>query len=152
MSVLFALLLVSAPQPQVPAVAEPSARADHLALHVADVDRSVAFYKRTFGLAELAAPVSGPRWLSLGGTMALHIIGGRIAPVPTDKYVHFAISVRDFAGLIARLKADEVTYGDFPGTAGTINRVRSDGAQQIFLQDPDGYWIEVNDLLETTGR
>ena len=24
-------------------------------------------------------------------------------------------------------------------------QVRSDGVRQIFIQDPDGYWIEVND-------
>ena len=26
--------------------------------------------------------------------------------------------------------------------------VRFDGVKQIFIQDPDGYWIEINDALK----
>jgi hypothetical protein len=27
-------------------------------------------------------------------------------------------------------------------------QVRSDGVRHIFVQDPDGYWIEINDSLK----
>lgn len=27
-------------------------------------------------------------------------------------------------------------------------QTRPDGVQQIFVQDPDGYWIEINDALK----
>ena len=40
-----------------------------------------------------------------------------------------------------------VTYSDWPGTPNTIN-IRADGIKQIFFQDPDGYWIEVNNVAQ----
>jgi 2-keto-4-pentenoate hydratase/2-oxohepta-3-ene-1,7-dioic acid hydratase in catechol pathway len=39
-------------------------------------------------------------------------------------------------------------WTDILGTPGAINNSRTDGIRQIFLQDPDGYWIEVNDALK----
>jgi len=82
---LAALFLLSAvvtqplPSPMSPS---PSARADHLALHVADLDRSVAFYTRYFGLQPMqaAARISTIRWLQ-AGSFELHLIGGRTKPV-----------------------------------------------------------------------
>jgi lactoylglutathione lyase len=29
-----------------------------------------------------------------------------------------------------------------------VPQVRSDGVKQIFVQDPDGYWIEINDAAK----
>lgn len=33
------------------------------------------------------------------------------------------------------------------GHVGRIGSAQSDGLRQIFLQDPDGYWLEVNGTL-----
>ena len=41
----------------------------------------------------------------------------------------------------------KITYSDWPGTPGKIN-VRADGIKQVFFQDPDGYWIEVNSVVK----
>lgn len=139
-------LMLAVPMPQAAVAARPSARFDHLALHVADVDRSAEFYRRLFGLAELKSPIAGPRWLSLGGGAALHLIGGRTTPVADDRTVHLALAVPDFDAMLTRLRAAGVPFGNFLGQEGAINRVRSDGARQIFVRDPDGYWIEINDV------
>ena len=37
----------------------------------------------------------------------------------------------------------KIVYSDWPGKSNTVN-VRPDGVKQIYLQDPDNYWIEVN--------
>jgi len=37
----------------------------------------------------------------------------------------------------------KIAYSDWQGKPNTIN-ARADGIKQIYLQDPDGYWIEVN--------
>jgi catechol 2,3-dioxygenase-like lactoylglutathione lyase family enzyme len=134
------------------AEAPPAAttRFDHLALHVADLEKSAAFYQRMFGLKELPASVSGLRWLSLGGTLALHLIPGRTGTVVDDRSVHLALTVTDFDGVLARLRADNVPFGDFAGNPGAINRTRADRVRQIYLRDPDGYWIEVNDVAMPT--
>ena len=39
----------------------------------------------------------------------------------------------------------KIIYSDWPGNSNKIN-IRADGIKQIFFQDPDGYWIEVNSL------
>ena len=40
-----------------------------------------------------------------------------------------------------------IEYSDFPGNLNKIN-IRPDGITQVFFQDPDGYWIEVNSINE----
>ena len=140
-----ALLLALASPVAAEAPPEQPARMDHVALQVADLARSVAFYQRIFGFAEIEAPVEGPRWLSVGGALALHLLPGRTEPVRDNRYVHLAFTVQDFDAMVGRLVADKVAFGDFAGNPGAINRVRGDGVRQVFLRDPDGYWIEVND-------
>lgn len=144
MSIYAFLLLLAAPT-AAPSIEEPSARFDHIALHVADVEKSVAFYRRIFGLVELPVPVIGPRWLSLGNSAALHLIPGRQIAVADYRYVHLALAVDGFDAMLERLRSDDIPFGDFAGNIGAVNRVRGDGVRQIFLRDPDGYWIEVND-------
>jgi lactoylglutathione lyase len=121
---------------------------DHLALHVADVDASVEFYSGVFGLQEVPAAAKGRRWLSLGGGVTLHLLRGRTEPVPDDRSVHFALASDDLEPILQRLRERRVTWFDFAGQPGAVSTARSDGVRQIFLRDPDGYWIEVNDALE----
>ena len=120
---------------------------DHTALHVADLGRSVAFYERLFGLEEIAAPGDPAviRWLSLGGTDQLHLIHYGDGFVEPTKAVHFALRVSDLDALVARVQQMDVPYSDWPGVAGAVS-TRGDGIRQIYVQDPDGYWIEVNDV------
>jgi hypothetical protein len=49
--------------------------------------------------------------------------------------------MKDF---IANLENYKVACEDWPGEQGQIT-IRPDGIQQIYLKDPDGYWIEIND-------
>jgi lactoylglutathione lyase len=44
---------------------------------------------------------------------------------------------------IANLNKNKVPYSDWPGNPNKIT-TRPDGIQQIYFQDPDGYWIEIN--------
>jgi lactoylglutathione lyase len=141
---------IAAPGP-VPGAAPAAARGDHVAIAVADVDASAAFYRRWFGLAELRSPVAGPRWLDLGGGMALHLFPGRRARVGEERRTHLALAVADFDAFVARLTAERVPFVDFTGRAATIQTIRGDGVRQIFIRDPDGYWIEVNDAAARRG-
>ena len=47
---------------------------------------------------------------------------------------------------IEAISAAGIAYENWPGTSDTTN-VRPDGVTQIYFQDPDGYWIEVNDAV-----
>jgi catechol 2,3-dioxygenase-like lactoylglutathione lyase family enzyme len=119
---------------------------------VADLDASVAFYSGVFGLKEIPAAAKGRRWLSLGKGVALHLLGGRSQPVIDDRSVHLALTTADLEPILQRLKERRIAWSDFAGAAGAVSTGRSDGVKQIFLRDPDGYWIEVNDALKNTAK
>jgi lactoylglutathione lyase len=125
---------------------------NHVALNVADLDVSVAFYSDVFGLEEIPAAAKGRRWMSLGKGIELHLLGGRTAPVADNRSVHLALTSDNLDPIIQRLKARGIAWSDFAGAPGAVATVRTDGVRQIFLRDPDGYWIEVNDALKNRPR
>jgi catechol 2,3-dioxygenase-like lactoylglutathione lyase family enzyme len=120
---------------------------DHVALSVADLDASAEFYEAVFDLKEITnrGKTEGIRWFSLGEGKELHLISVVKEPVQLNKAVHFALKAADFDGFLATLKAMDVEFSNFPGTVGEVS-VRADGIRQLYLQDPDGYWIEVNSV------
>ena len=127
----------------------PTVTFDHIALNVADLDASVAFYSGVFGFQEIPAAAKGRRWLSLGNGVALHLLGGRTVAVADNRSVHFAVTTDNLPLIIQRLKERAMPWSDFAGSQATVGTVRTDGVRQIFFRDPDGYWIEVNDASKT---
>lgn len=126
------------------------ARLDHVAIFVADQQKSIDFYRDLFGLGEIPAPfpTGGPRWMRFANGIELHIQPGRTAPVEQHRRVHMALAVADLDSIMAKLKARGQGWSDVAGTPGAVQTLRTDGIRQIFFQDPDGYWIEVNDALK----
>lgn len=141
------LLLAAAPQAASPA----PARAEHVAIQAADIDRSAAFYRDAFGLRAIPTPLKNRRWLDLGNGMALHIQDGRTAPKPSNRSEHLAIHVADLAIVTAWLDRRGIVWTNAAGTRRTL-QTRFDGVRQIYLQDPDGYWLEVSDARGTARR
>lgn len=122
---------------------------DHIALSVKDADQSTEFYKMVLGLKEITnrTEMEGIRWLALGEGKELHLISLLKDKVKVNKAVHFAISVNNFELFIQKLEANNIAYSDWPGTKQKVN-LRADGIKQVFFQDIDGYWIEVNSVAE----
>ena len=118
---------------------------DHVALSVEDVDRSADFYRAVFGLQEITnrTAVAGIRWFSLGQGKELHLISVLKEPVVLNKAVHFALTTSEFDRFVDYLRQAEIEFSDWAGQSQAIS-VRTDNVRQIYLQDPDGYWIEVN--------
>ena len=118
---------------------------NHLALSVKDADRSADFYKKNLQLQEITnrSKIEGIRWFSLGEGKELHLISIIKENVTINKAVHLALMTSDFDAFIKTLDKMNIAYSDWPGTSHKIN-IRADGIKQVFLQDPDGYWIEVN--------
>lgn len=143
---LAVLLATPALAQTLPPPAAP-ARLEHIALDVADLAKSVAFYRSLFGLREIPATVTGPRWLDLGRGVQLHLIPGRTAPVADNRKTHLALAVPDVDALMIELRRRNIPFTDFFGAPGKYTIARSNGAKQIFVADPDGYWIEVNDQV-----
>ncbi|MEP5253799.1 MAG: VOC family protein [Winogradskyella arenosi] len=119
---------------------------NHVALSVTEVNQSVAFYQKVLQLKEIknTASNSKTRWLSLGDGKQLHLIPRPDFEIRVNKAVHFALSTADLGPFIEHLKALNIAYSDWLGTV-KKDYIRQDGIQQVYFQDPDGYWVEIND-------
>ncbi|MDE0863007.1 MAG: VOC family protein [Rubripirellula sp.] len=111
---------------------------DHVAIHVEDVDRSVAFYRDVMQLPMMERPnFDFPgAWFRLGRDQELHLIGDRDLPVHSHhRGGHFALVVDCLDEWESHLDACEAVR--------LPRKTRPDGALQTFVQDPDGHWIEL---------
>ena len=121
-------------------------RLDHIALLVRDLEESARFYTAIPGIIEVKNPMGGThiRWFEYGNGQRFHMQAGDISATHVEKSTHFAFSADDFDAVLADLNAKGLAYSDFKGAPGAIN-VRPDGMRAVFLQDPNGYWLEIND-------
>jgi catechol 2,3-dioxygenase-like lactoylglutathione lyase family enzyme len=114
------------------------AQLNHVALHVADVEKSVAFYRDVLHLEQIPRPAfSFPgAWFRLGVDQELHLIGGRDREVIShNRGNHFALLVDDFVAWEKYLTENQVRFAP--------RRTRPDGALQLYVIDPDGHYVEL---------
>ena len=118
---------------------------NHLALSVVNLQKSTDFYKHIIGLDEIEEPFKDGKhhWFSIGEYSQLHLIQASKQIREHDKSTHLCFSVPSLEAFVERLEAANIPYGNFLGTSKSPT-IRPDGVKQIFLQDPDGYWVEVN--------
>jgi len=86
-------------------------------------------------------------WFAFGNGQELHLISILKEPVTINKAVHLGLSSPVFDDFIKHLDAMKISYSDWPGADHKIN-IRADGIKQVFFQDPNGYWIEVNNTAQ----
>jgi catechol 2,3-dioxygenase-like lactoylglutathione lyase family enzyme len=111
---------------------------NHVALHVADVERSMRFYTEVLRLEAMERPAfTFPgAWFRLGDDQELHLIGGREQEVNShNRGNHYALLVDDIDAWERHFA--HIQFAHVP------RRTRPDGAYQIFLVDPDGHYIEL---------
>jgi len=122
----------------------------HMSHYVKDVDASAAFYMSVLGLTEIPNRIGNPkiRWFDLDGIRSIHLIPGDTVPDrPRPFSTHVALATTEFDALVERLKSLGVEYVDITRAEGRF-RQRADGIRQVYFQDPDGHWIEINDATE----
>lgn len=124
----------------------------HSMIRVLDEERSVDFYRKAFGL-DIAGRFAFESFTLIylsdetGFELELTVNKGRTEPYQLgDGYGHLAISVPDLEAVHAKVSALGLAPGDlkslsFPDGSGP--------ARFFFIQDPDGYKIEV---LQRGGR
>lgn len=118
---------------------------DHFAVYVHDLAKSVDFYEKVMELEKIPEPFKDGRhvWFRIGAHDQLHVIGGAQSAAQPNTDTHLAFRVASLPKFMAHLDQMHVKYGD-PKGDGKV-KSRPDGVKQIYLQDPDGHWIEVND-------
>jgi len=119
----------------------------HVSLYVRDVDASASFCVNVLGLQEIPNRVgkNNIRWFTIDGFRTFHLIGSdpeseRSRPFST----HVALATTEFETVLARLEQHGVTYVSLDRQPKDIT-IRADGVRQVYFQDPDGHWIEIND-------
>lgn len=119
---------------------------NHMAIYVQDLPGMTAFYKDVLLLEQIEEPFKVGRhsWFSLGPGLSLHLIGHAEDTQKHHRNNHLCVSVPSMDDFV-----DHLTNIDFPyfNNAGEINtrQTRPDGVQQIYIEDPEGHWIEIND-------
>ncbi len=111
---------------------------NHVALHVADVAASVAFYGQVLDLQPMPRPAFDfpGAWFRIGADQELHLIGDRTDAVQShSRGTHFALHVPDVHAAGRELGEKGIAFSG--------PKTRPDGILQIFLQDPDGHYIEL---------
>lgn len=116
---------------------------NHVGLAVKDLKVSAKFYREIIGLSPVDVPdnlVSIRRWFKIAPGQELHLLLGRENPVANnDKNgAHFSLSIPSNTadGIEVFLKENNIPYH---------RQMRFDGAFQIYVTDPDGYVIELNE-------
>jgi catechol 2,3-dioxygenase-like lactoylglutathione lyase family enzyme len=111
-----------------------AATLNHASLIVSDLERSVAFYRRTFGLAVRSTQQGGVN-LAVGDAFLGIYQGG---PNATPHINHICFGLRDFdpGATVAALEAQGL-----PAEART-----RDGVTQVYTADPDNLRIQLQDV------
>ena len=117
---------------------------DHDALLVGDLEVSLKFYRDILGFKEIYNAGLGKKfkWIKAANDVQIHLIESK-ERIEKNKNVHLAFNTPKLDDFIAFLRYNNVAFENSKGTKGTTNN-RPDGVLQIYFQDPDGYWIEVN--------
>ena len=117
-------------------------RIDHVAIHVADLDRSVQFYERHFGFSHyFQSAASGGlqiAYLKLGDTVLelTHHSDGSMAGF------HFCLETDDFAETVEQLQRDGVKLIRPPHDT-AAREPRENGWRRVVFAGPDGEQIEL---------
>ena len=122
---------------------------NHVAIYVVDLKKSGDFYMNTLGLDSVPEPFHDGKhiWLQIGPSVAMHIIQGAETRKDYYKNQHTCFSVASVDAFTNTLRKKNIVWEDRDGAKMAIT-TRVDGVKQIWLQDPDGYWVEINDAKQ----
>ena len=116
-------------------------RIDHVAIHVADLDRSVAFYEQHFGFKKYFQHAGGGMqiaYLKLGDTVLelTHRTDGAMLGF------HFCLETDSFDETVAKLQQDGVRLVRAPHDT-AAREPRENGWRRVVFAGPDGEQIEL---------
>ena len=141
-STLFTLLTPYSTKAQT----KPKALLNHVAIFVVDLEKTRAFYNEMFQLDTIPEPFHDGKhiWYSIAPGVALHVIQGADKPKEYFLNQHTCFSVPSVDEFVQKLKDRKRHWYNSKGVLDIVT-TRIDGVKQIWVTDPDGYYIEVND-------
>ena len=122
---------------------------NHIAFYVVDLKTSTSFYQNIIGLDTIPEPFHDGKhtWFKIGPGIALHIIQGAEIKKEYYRNQHTCFSVPSVEKFIDVLRKNNLQWENRDGNKNAVT-TRPDGVKQLWLQDPDGYWVEINDAKD----
>jgi len=117
-------------------------RIDHVAIHVSDLERSVAFYETHFGFKKYF------QHAATGGLQIAYLkLGDTVLELThkTDRAMlgfHFCLETDDFDAAVSQLQQDGVTLVRPPHDT-AAREPRENGWRRVVFAGPDGEQIEL---------
>jgi catechol 2,3-dioxygenase-like lactoylglutathione lyase family enzyme len=117
-----------------------------MSVQVSNLDRSADFYQKVLLLPEIEcrARKANIRWFGVGGGQAIHLIEGELRGDFGGRSTHFCISTEDLDAMVEHLRARRIAFCNSAGDEDKVH-LRADGIRSVYLQDPDGHWLEINE-------
>ena len=125
-----------------------TARFNHAAIFVTDLKKTTDFYLNVIQLDTIPCPFKDGlhTWFSIGAGIELHVIAKADMPKEYFKNNHLCFSVPSMEVFVKKLNDLHIPFENIiTGEKGKLN-TRPDGVHQLWFQDPDGYWLEINDV------
>jgi lactoylglutathione lyase len=139
------LLAAAKVGPEGEATMNAALRLNHMSVQVRNLEASAKFYSEVLLLPEIECRARRPniRWFGIGDVQAVHLIEGEFGATFVTRSTHFCITSSSFEGTLDHFRKKRVAFCNASGEAGAIH-VRADGVRSVYLQDPDGYWVEIS--------
>ena len=124
---------------------KPALKFNHLAIFVVDLGQSRHFYTEVVGLDTIPEPFHDKKhlWLNSGFGSSIHVIAGATKKKEYYEGNHLCFSTNNMDEFKRRLEKNNIKWRNMQGQVG-MTTTRPDGILQIWLDDPDGYHIEIN--------
>ncbi|NMM47769.1 VOC family protein [Marinigracilibium pacificum] len=128
----------------------PNIKLQHVTRVVSDFSKSRYFYLEVLGLQEIPTDwlPDNQMFISLGGNLELHMGEVEGIEVKPNNFNHFAISVPNLDEYLGSIISKGEIYGSLGKGDDKHISTRPDKVRQTFIKDPDGYWVEINDMYE----
>ena len=126
-------------------------KANHIAITVSDVGRSISFYVDVLGLQQIRRPEFDRHgaWLTMGN-IELHLIKGipSLPPVDNLQVNHISFETHNIDQVLCKLRQFNIRYRQNLAitkskTDVNVGKRQKPGIIQYFITDPDGYYLEI---------
>ncbi|MCX2745397.1 VOC family protein [Mangrovivirga sp. M17] len=128
----------------------PKLSLQHVTIVVTNFEESKYFYTKVLMLKPIKADWLPEKqmFISLGDNLELHMGEVEGVEVNPNSFNHFALAVPNFDEFLKDLKDRGYTYGSLGKGNDDFISERPDKVRQTWIKDPDGYWVEINDMYK----